>query len=85
MSKELTNEQKEELQKLIDELNNVAKDVFKDYESNPSELSGSVIQVSENSPFLDEKFEGEGWKNVVRGSVEEAISMIKNKKKNDTE
>ena len=26
-----------------------------------------------------------GWKKVIRGSVEEAISIIKNKDKNDTE
>ena len=57
MSKELTNEQEEELQKLIDELNNVAKDVFKDYETNPSKISGSIIQVHEDSPFLATKEE----------------------------
>ena len=85
MSEELTRKQKEELQKLIDELNNVAKDVFDDYELNPSEISGSVVEINQNSPFLDEEFKGDGWKKVIRGSVEEAISMIKNKKKNDTE
>ena len=52
---ELTKEQKAGLQKLIDELNNAAKDVFEDYIENPSELSSSITQVHENSPLLDEK------------------------------
>ena len=52
---------------------------IKDYELTPSEISGSTVQINENSPFLDEEFKGEGWKRVIRGSVEEAISMIKNK------
>ena len=29
--------------------------VIKDYKENPSEMSGSVTQVHENSPLLDEK------------------------------
>ena len=59
--------------------------VIKDYELTPSEISGSMIQINENSPFLDEEFKGDGWKKVIRGSVEEAISMIKNKDKDATE
>ena len=54
MSSGLTKEQKEELQKLIDELNTTAKDVFKDYNDNPSEISGSVTQIHIDSPILDE-------------------------------
>ena len=49
----LTKEQKAELQKMIDELNDIAKDVFRDYTENPSELSGSITQIHENSPLLD--------------------------------
>ena len=44
-----------------------------------------MVEINENSPFLDEEFKGDGWKKVIRGSVEDAISMIKNKDKNDTE
>ena len=84
MSDKLTKKQKKELQKLTDELMNLSTGVVEDYELNPSEISGSVIEINENSPFLDEEFKGDGWKKVIRGSVEEAISMIKNKDKNDT-
>ena len=64
---------------------NLSVEVIEDYKLTPSEISGSTVQVNENSPFLDEEFKGEGWKKVIRGSVEEAISMIKNKDKNASE
>ena len=80
----LTKKQKEELQRLADEIMNLSTEVVEDYELNPSEISGSVIEINENSPFLDEEFKGDGWKKVIRGSLEEAISMIKNKDKNDS-
>ena len=85
MSNRLTKKQKEELQKLTEELMNLSTEVVEDYKLNPSEISGSVVEINENSPFLDEEFKGDGWKKVIRGSVEEAISIIKNKDKNDTE
>ena len=46
---------KKELQKLIDEINNEAKKVVEDYVKNPSELSGSTIQIHPDSPLLDKK------------------------------
>tara|TARA_B100000287_G_scaffold359119_1_gene351051 strand:- start:227 stop:466 length:240 start_codon:yes stop_codon:yes gene_type:complete len=53
MSKDiLTKEQQEELRKLIEEINQEAKNVIEDYTKNPSELSGSMTQVHENSPYL---------------------------------
>ena len=79
MSNKLTKKQKEELQKLADEIMNLSTEVVEDYKLTPSEISGSVVEINENSPFLDEEFRGEGWRKVIRGSVEEAISMIKNK------
>ena len=85
MSNKLTKKQKEELQKLTEELMNLSTEVVEDYELNPSEISGSIIEINQNSPFLDKEFKGDGWKKVIRGSVEEAISIIKNKDKNDTE
>ena len=78
MSNKLTKKQKEELQKLADEIMNLSAEVVEDYKLTPSEISGSVVEINENSPFLDKEFKGEGWKKVIRGSVEEAISMIKN-------
>ena len=81
----LTKKQKEELQRLADEIMNLSTEVVKDYELTPSEISGSTVQINENSPFLDGEFKGDGWKKVIRGSVEEAISMIKNKDKDATQ
>ena len=81
----LTKKQKEELQRLADEIMNLSTEVVKDYELAPSEISGSTVQINENSPFLDGEFKGDGWKKVIRGSVEEAISMIKNKDKDATQ
>ena len=85
MSNKLTKKQKEELQKLVDEIMNLSAEVVEDYKLTPSEISGSVVEINENSPFLDEEFRGEGWRKVIRGSVEEAISMIKNKDKDASE
>ena len=85
MSNKLNKKQKEELQKIADEIMNLSAEVVEDYKLTPSEISGSVVEINENSPFLDKEFKGEGWKKVIRGSVEEAISMIKNKDKNASE
>jgi len=51
----LTKEQREKLQELTDEIVGKAKEVVKDYSENPSDMSGSIIQVHENSPYLVEK------------------------------
>jgi len=48
----MNKEQKEELKKLISEIMDEAKSVVKDYKDNPSEMSGSVTQVHQNSPYL---------------------------------
>ncbi len=56
-NKLLKKEQKEKLQKLIDDILELADEVVKDYENKPSELSGSVIQVHEDSPYLATKEE----------------------------
>ena len=81
----LTKKQKKELQRLADEIMNLSVEVVEDYKLTPSEISGSTVQINENSPFLDKEFKGEGWKKVIRGSVEEAISMIKSKNKDASE
>ena len=51
----LTEKQKKEIQKLADEVQKEAELVIKDYEENPSELSGNIVQIHEKSPLLDEK------------------------------
>tara|TARA_X000001388_G_scaffold38298_1_gene27039 strand:+ start:816 stop:1040 length:225 start_codon:yes stop_codon:yes gene_type:complete len=68
----LTDKQKEELQKLADEVLEEAELVVKDYEDNPSDISGSMINIHENSPFLDADdgaepiFSGSRWVKVIK-------------------
>ena len=75
MSDDLTKEQKEELEKLQKEILEEAKKVVDDYVDNPSDISGSVVNIHENSPFLDsdEKgepyFSGSRWKKVIRSKI----------------
>ncbi len=73
MSKQkLTKKQKEELQSLVDEITFEAKELRLDYENNNSDLSGSVVHIHENSPFLDVDDEGEfrysgsRWRHVIK-------------------
>ncbi len=49
----LNEEQKRELQKLADEVLREARLVVDDFNNNPSEESGSIIQVHQDSPLLD--------------------------------
>ena len=70
MSDKLTKKQNKELQKLIDEIMNLSTEVVEDYEEIPSELSGSVVQINENSPFLDVVFDGNKWKKVIKNIPE---------------
>tara|TARA_B100001094_G_scaffold32860_1_gene27351 strand:+ start:6232 stop:6414 length:183 start_codon:yes stop_codon:yes gene_type:complete len=51
----LNKEQQKEIEKLIKEITEEAKSVVEDYTSNPSHISGSIVQIHETSPFLDEK------------------------------
>ena len=53
MEDDLTKEQREELEKLQKEIIDEAKKVVEDYVDNPSEISGSVVNIHQNSPFLD--------------------------------
>ena len=68
--KELTKEQKEELKRLADEIMNLATEVVQDYEENPSEVSGSTIQIHEDSPFMSDNkiLEGDNWKHTIMGN-----------------
>tara|TARA_Y100000361_G_scaffold130617_1_gene126767 strand:- start:281 stop:508 length:228 start_codon:yes stop_codon:yes gene_type:complete len=73
MGDKLTKKQKEELQKLTDDILNEAKKVVDDYVDNPSEISGSVVNVHQNSPFLDKElhsdeplYSGSRWTKVLK-------------------
>ena len=57
MKDKLTKKEQKELQKITNEIIQDAKKVRLDYKENPSEMSGSITQVHENSPFLKEKHE----------------------------
>ena len=54
---ELTKEQQEELKELQKQMIDEAKKVRNDFKNNPSEDSGSVVVVHENSPYLATKEE----------------------------
>ena len=72
MSDDLTKEQKEELEKLQNEIIDEAKKVVDNYVDNPSEISGSTISIHQNSPFLDTdnkdepQFSGSRWKHIIK-------------------
>ena len=72
MSDDLTKKQKEELEKLQKEIIDEAKKVVENYVDNPTDISGSVVSIHENSPFLDSDkdgepiFSGSRWTKVLR-------------------
>ena len=61
-----------ELEELKKEIMEEAKKVVDNYVDNPSEISGSVVNIHENSPFLDENeagepaFSGSRWRKVIK-------------------
>jgi lipid II:glycine glycyltransferase (peptidoglycan interpeptide bridge formation enzyme) len=50
--KKLTKKEQKELDNLLKEITEEAKKVVEDYTKNPSELSGSITQVHESSPYV---------------------------------
>ena len=63
---------KKELERLKKEILDEAKKVVENYVDNPSDISGSVVNIHQNSPFLDEgkdgepAFSGSRWKKVIK-------------------
>ena len=51
----LTKKQQKELQQLADDISKEAELVVEDFTTNPSENSGSLLQVHINSDILDEE------------------------------
>ena len=72
MEMEEYHEEKEELEKLKKEILEEAKKVVENYVDNPSDISGSVVNIHQNSPFLDEdekgepQFSGSRWTKVIK-------------------
>ena len=54
-AKLFTEEGKKELEKIVKEINSIAINVVEDYANIPSEESGSVIFVHQESPLLDDE------------------------------
>ena len=61
-----------ELEQLKKEIMEEAKKVVDNYVENPSDISGSVVNIHQNSPFLDSDedgepvFSGSRWTKVLR-------------------
>ena len=61
-----------ELEELKKEIMEEAKKVVDNYVENPSDISGSVVNIHQNSPFLDENedgepsFSGSRWTKVIK-------------------
>ena len=73
-AKLFTEEGKKELEKIVKEINSIAINVVEDYANIPSDESGSVIFVHQESPLLDDE-------NVeLSGSVSIGIHHIKGDK-----
>ena len=64
--------EEKELEKLKKEILDEAKKVVDNYVENPSEISGSTINIHQNSPFLDTDendepaFSGSRWTKVIK-------------------
>tara|TARA_B100000424_G_scaffold249575_1_gene223609 strand:+ start:226 stop:474 length:249 start_codon:yes stop_codon:yes gene_type:complete len=63
---------RKELERLKKEILEEAKKVVDNYVENPSDISGSVVNIHQNSPFLDENedgepsFSGSRWTKVIK-------------------
>ena len=63
---------RKELEKLKKEIMEEAKKVVDNYVENPSDISGSTVNIHQNSPFLDSnennepEFSGSRWTKVIK-------------------
>ena len=65
----LSKKQEKKLQNMVNDMLDIANSVVKEYEdldfSELADLSGSLTQIHEDSPFLDDIFKGDSWKKVI--------------------
>ena len=87
-SDELTPSQIKELEEIMGELTDTAKEVVDDFEKNPSKLnSGSAVQIHSESPYLDSHddttplFKDDKWKKVIKNTLPPPPIKIKKKSK----
>ena len=77
MMETLTDDQQKELEELLSDTVQEAKKVRKDYDDNPSELSGSTIQVHQDSPFVDERVpDDSNWRHVITAPADEVLKNV---------
>ena len=82
MAKEkLTSEDIKVLESIIQEITDEAKKVVEDYTKNPSEISGSTIEIHEDSPYMMESIPDEmaaegKWKKVMKAPIEEVMKQM---------
>ncbi len=69
----LSKEQELQLQKMVNDMLGIAANVIEEYDGDEdldfdelSSLSGSLTQIHQDSPFLDELLEGDSWKRVIK-------------------
>jgi len=84
----MTKEQEKVLQDMVNNMLDIASNVVEEYEnldlSELSELSGSITQINESSPFLDEVFKGDTWKKVIK-NIPPLPKTSKDDKEDDSE
>ena len=65
----LSEEQETQLQNMVDGMFDLAATLVDEYDdldlSDLEALSGSITQIHETSPFLNEIFKGDSWKRVI--------------------
>ena len=68
--------EKEDLERLKKEILEEAKKVVEDYVDNPSDISGSVVNIHQNSPALDTEkdsdeplYSGSRWTHVIKTKI----------------
>ena len=63
---------KKQLEQLKKEILDEAKKVVENYVDNPSVISGSTVNIHQNSPYLDSdendepRFSGSRWKHIIK-------------------
>ena len=63
---------RKELERLKKEILEEAKKVVEDYVDNPSDISGSVVNIHQNSPYLDSDendeplYSGSRWTKLIK-------------------
>ena len=73
---------KKDLEKIVNDMLEVAKNIVEEYDISGDQISGSIgeiIQVHEDSPYLKEMFDSEQWKKVLNPNLSEKPEVNKEK------